>query len=79
MTYTERMERLGTEFLGMLYGRSDGDWHKNFSFNAIGDDLGWGPDQGQDPTDDVLVLAGGFPKSPQWICPGAPRERDQLP
>lgn len=41
MTYRERMGILGVEFLGRLYELSGGDWHKDFSFYGIGDDLGW--------------------------------------
>ena len=57
MTYTERMNELGGEFLGKLYDLSGGDWHKNFSFSAIGDDLGWDGQQTSSAVD-YLVEEG---------------------
>ena len=43
LTYTERMERLGGEFLGKLYELSGGDWHLELQLKGDWRRSGLGP------------------------------------
>ena len=41
MTYRDEMETLGKQLLRKVYELSGGNWNEDFSFNKIGEDLGW--------------------------------------